>query len=62
MASLLAVWLPAAAAYTLLGAHPGRSLRTGGCFAGEKGISGGIHSTGLRAAVALEYPPGRSTS
>ena len=41
MASLLAVWLPAAAAYTLLGAHPGRSLRTGGCFAGEKGVSGG---------------------
>lgn len=41
MASLLSVWLPAAAAYTLLGAHPGRSLRTGGCFAGEKGVSGG---------------------
>ena len=47
--ALLLVCLPAAAAYTLLGAHPGRSLRAGGCFAAEKGPSGGN---------ALEGPQG----
>ena len=46
---VLLLCLPAAAAYTLLGAHSGRSLRTVGCFAAEKGPSGGN---------ALEGPQG----
>ena len=50
---VLLLCLPAAAAYTLLGAHPGRSLsaglRAGGCVAAEKGPSGG---------KALEGPQG----
>jgi len=45
------VCLPATAAYTLLGARPGRSLRAGGCLAAEKGV-------GVQGGNALEGPQG----
>ena len=37
----LLLCLPAVTAYTLLGAHHGRSLRAGGCFAAETRPQGG---------------------